>query len=138
MVDTKPLDIVRRKWEGAIGRVGAAYQEGVQATSGFVDKAVQGQSLYEEQMARKEVLQRRARELQKISDEDWKRGAREKGAARIGPGMQASKEKFGAGISEVLSTIQGVSLPPKTSDPATNVANRVTPIAIALSKLKER
>ena len=99
---------------------------------------MEGQALYVEQMQKANVLARRATELAKTSDEDWKRGAREKGSARIGPGMQASKEKFGAGMGEVLATIQGVTLPPKTSDPATNVANRVVPIAVALHKLKDR
>ncbi|RLI08930.1 hypothetical protein DRO24_00285, partial [Candidatus Bathyarchaeota archaeon] len=80
-----------------------------------------------------EAASKRAREkgLREISDDDWKRAAMEKGAARIGPGMSASLDKFSKGIGEVISVLQGVTLPPKTADPIQNV-ERVKAIVQAM------
>ena len=138
MVDTKPLDVVTKKWEGAIGRVPAAYSEGVSNAKDVIAKGVAAEDLYAEKMAEAIADKRRARKLSEVSDEQWRAAAREKGAARIGPGMTAAKAKFRTGISDVLSTIQGVTLPARTADPSANIDNRVKPIALALHAMKKR
>jgi len=132
MVQTKGLAQTVKNWESAIGRVPAAYSEGVKAASNVIQRSLAAEDYWAAKV--QEAASKRAREkgLQGISDEDWRKGALEKGVQRIGAGMQAGKQKFSSKIAEVLSTIEGVNLPPKTTDVAANVQNRVTPIAQAL------
>lgn len=137
MVDTKPLEVVKKKWEGAIGRVPAAYSEGVANARDVIAKGVAAEDLYAAKLQEAIADKRRARKLAEVSDEQWKRAAQEKGAARIGSGMSASKEKFGSGMSRVLSVIQGVTIAPKTADPEANVDGRVKPLVRALAAMKK-
>lgn len=132
MVETKSLADTKAAWEAAIGRVPEAYKRGVEGTSNVIEKSKAAEDLWAARV--QEAASRRAREagLADVSDADWKKAAIEKGAARIGAGMNASKEKFGRGMGEVLSTLQGVSLPARTADPLANVDNRVKPIVSAL------
>lgn len=137
MVETKSLEATKRKWEGAIGRVPAAYSEGVGAAKDVIAKAIAAEDLYAARMQEAISAKRRAVKLAEVTDEDWRRAAKEKGAARIGPGMSAAKDKFAKGMGRVLDTLAGVSLPPRTADPIANVDNRVKPIVAALRKLKD-
>lgn len=131
MVETKSVSEAVEAWKEAISRVPAAYKKGVERTTGFVEKAIAGEDVWIQRV--QEAASKRAREkgLREISDEDWKRAAMEKGAARIGQGMSASIDKFSKGIGEVISVLQGVTLPPKTADPIQNV-ERVKAIVQAM------
>ena len=137
MVDTKPTEVAVKKWTDAIGRIPANYKDGVQATTGFVEKAVAAEDLWVERITAAAAAKKREKGLRAISDEDWKRAAAEKGARRIGPGMRAAEGKFREGIAKVLDTIRGVSIPPRTADWSANIDNRLKPIVEALKKLKE-
>jgi len=137
MVDTKSLDQTQKNWEASHGRVPAAYSDGVRGAKDVIAKGVAAEALYAQKVQEAISSGRRAKKLQEVSDEQWRAAALEKGAARIATGMAASKNKFNAGMSKVLSTIQGVSIAPRTADPIANVDNRVKPIVAALHKLKE-
>lgn len=136
MVETKSLEQTRKSWEESHGRVPAAYQAGVQAARDVIAKGVAAEQLYAQRVQEAISSQRRANNLSKISDEDWRKAAREKGAARIATGMAASKEKFAKGMGEVLSVIQGTTIAPRTADPMANVDNRVKPIVANLAKMR--
>lgn len=138
MVDTKSLEATRKNWEGAIGRVPQAYSDGVDNAKDVIAKGVAAEDLYAQKVQEAIASKRRAVNLAKVSDDQWRTAAKEKGAARIATGMTASKEKFASGMARVLSTIQGVTLPPRTADPIANVDNRVKPIVAALAKLKDQ
>jgi len=138
MVDTKSLEATRTNWEGAIGRVPAAYAKGVAGAKDVINKAIAGEELYAAKVQEAISNKSRARALAKVSDEDWRKAATEKGAARIGTGMTAAKEKFASGMGEVLSVIQGVTIAPRTADPIANVDGRVKPIVAALAAMKKR
>ena len=45
MVETKSLEATRKRWEAAIGRVPAAYSEGIAQVTNFKEKALAGQQL---------------------------------------------------------------------------------------------
>lgn len=137
MVDTKPLNVVQKKWEDAIGSVPARYKEGVEGATNWQTKAIEGEGLYAEKVQEAISAKRRASGIASVSDADWKNAAANKGATRIGPGMSASKGKFGRGIADVLNTIQGVQIGPRTADPMANVDNRVKPIVSALAAMKK-
>ena len=132
MVETKSLDATRRAWEGAIGSVPAKYSEGVNAARDVIAKGVAAEQLYADRVQETIASRKRAENLSKVTDQEWKNAALTKGAPRIATGMSASKEKFARGISEVLTTLQGITLPPRTADVMANVTNRVGKIATEL------
>jgi len=137
MVETKSLAQTEANWKNAIGRVPAAYADGVRNAKDVINKAIAGEALYAEKMQEAIQNQSRARGLQKVSDEDWRSAALNKGAARIGQGMTEAAPKFSKGMAQVLSVIQGVSLPARVADPVQNVQNRVVPIVEALAAMKK-
>ena len=137
MVDTKSLDQTQKNWEDSHGRVPAAYSEGVKNAKDVIAKGIAAEDLYAQRVQEAIASKRRAKKLAEVSDEQWRQAALDKGATRIAAGMAASKQKFNTGMAKVLSTIQGVTIAPRTSDPMANVDNRVKPIVAALAKLKD-
>lgn len=137
MVNTKSIEVTKKKWVAARPRIPSAYKEGVEGVSDWQERSLRGQSLYEEQMTKPEVLGRRAKKIAEVSNEEWKRKAADKGARRIAAGMAAAEADYEKGMRKVLDTIRSVDLPDRTSDPMANIDNRVKPIVAALKKLKE-
>jgi len=137
MVETKSNEQTTKNWGDAIGRVPAAYSDGVGAARDVIAKAIAGEDLYAQKLQATIASKKRARKLAEVSDEQWRAAAKSKGAARIGPGMTAAKPAFSTGIATVLDTIRGVTIAPRSADPMANVDNRVKPIVAALHKLKE-
>ena len=136
MVETKSLEQTRKNWKDSHGRVAQRYSDGVRKAQNVIQKSIDAEDNYAAGVQRAVADKQRVRGLQKVTDEDWRRGALEKGASRIAPGMAASEDKFAKGMGDVLATIQATNLPPRTQDPAANVANRVTPIAVNLFNMK--
>lgn len=137
MVDTKPLEQVNTNWIAAQGRVPAAYSQGIDNAKDVINKAIAGEDNYAAGVAEAVATKSRAKGLAKISDADWKKAAKEKGAARIAAGMKAAEAKFSAGMAKNLATIQSVSIPPRVQDGMANIDNRLKPIAAALIAQKQ-
>ncbi len=80
----------------------------------------------------------RQKGLGKVSDGDYQAGVRAAGASGYSQGAQRKADKLVKKFTPFAATIDSTvaSLPAKTADAATNVANRVTPIAVALQKQK--
>ena len=138
MVETKSLEQTQKNWEGSHGRVPQAYSDGVRASTGWQQKAIEGEELYAAKLQESIASKRRARRIAEISDEQWKKAALDKGAQRIATGMAASKDKYATGMGKVLDVIRGVNLAPRTSDPMANVDGRVKPLVAALAAMKDR
>lgn len=137
MVDTKTNEQTTKNWGDAIGRVPAAYTDGVNGARDVIAKSIAGEDLYAQKLQATIASKKRARALGNVTDEQWRTAAKTKGATRIGPGMTAAKPAFSSGIATVLDTIRGVTIAPRSADPMANVDNRVKPIVAALHKLKE-
>ncbi len=137
MVDTKSLDQTQKNWEASHGRVPQAYSDGVRQAKDVIAKGVAAEALYAQKVQEAISAGRRAKKLSEVSDEQWRQAALDKGAARIATGMAASKQKFNSGMAKVLSTIQGVTIAPRSADPMANVDGRVKPIVAALAKMKD-
>jgi len=136
MVKTKGIAQTQANWDAAIGAVPEKYKTGVQGADNVIEKAIEAESLYAERVQQAIAAGSRVKGLQKTSTAEWKARAISKGAARIASGMNESKEKFGRGMSEVLSVIEGVTIAPRTADPLANVDGRVKPIVAALAAMK--
>lgn len=121
-------------YKAAIPSVAAKYSQGVQSATGVIEASKAGQALYVERMQNQDVLARRARGLEGVTDQDWKKAALEKGAARIGPGMQAGATKQQQNWEPCRQFLESTTLPPRTGDTRTNVMNRVVPIAEGMQR----
>jgi len=137
MVNTKSLDATRKNWEGSHGRVPAAYADGIKGATDVIAKAIAAEDLYAQKVQEAIASKRRATKLAEVSDEQWRKAALDKGAPRIAAGMAAAKDKYAKGMGAVLSTIQSVSIAPRSADPMANVDGRVKPIVAALAAMKK-
>ena len=78
----------------------------------------------------------RLKGLNKVTDEDWKRMSKDKGAANIAKGMELSKQKYLQNVTPTMNAaISAIkSAPPKTTDYKTNVQNRLLKVIEAQKK----
>jgi len=130
---------ISKKWDDAIGRVPAAYKDGVAGTTDWQEKAASddAENLWKIKIDEAAARKARQKAVSAVSNEEWRSAAVNKGSARIGAGMTAAKAKRATKFEPYRSAIEGLSLPAKTADPAQNVTNRVIPIAQTLSDLKK-
>ena len=138
MVDTVSANVARQNYERAIPQAGTNYKAGVERATNVIEKSIAAEQNYVQGIQDAISNNRRVKGLQKTSTADWKSKASTLGATRIGPGMSANTAKYERGMGEVISVLQGITLPPRTADPIANVQNRVIPIVTALHELKNR
>ena len=131
MVFVKSKEERKAKYLGSLGQVPGNYKSGIERTQGWKESALAGQSLYEQKMSDQNVLRRRERSLQKVSEADWKNNAVNKGATRIAAGMQAGANKQADNYEPIAEALRGVNLPPRSADPMANIDSRVKPIVQA-------
>lgn len=126
---------IKSNYENSTADVPRRFEAGVRSAQ-WKDAAIDGQALYEEQMSKPEVLSRREKGLQRVSDEEWRNAAIQKGRNIIGARMKAASGKQVSRFAPYKAILESMDLPAKTSDPATNVQNRVVPIAVAFRNKK--
>lgn len=122
--------------EGA-GRAPAKYKAKVAKTTGVIQAGIDGESLYAAKMQDVIANGTRAKGLSKVSDSDWQKGASEKGAARIGPGMLAAQDKRTRNYETTRSALDGLTLADKTTDAMTNIDNNVKAVVKAMQDAKK-
>jgi|CXWL01.1.fsa_nt_gi hypothetical protein len=83
------------------------------------------------------ILARRNKGINKVSDDQWRTAATTKGAPVISQRMKDASGKQASGFEPYRSALESMTLPAKTTDPAQNVVNRVTPIAVKFRELKD-
>jgi len=137
MVKVKPLDQIKANYTSGASVAPARYKASVK-TANWHDPAAsdEAQRLYVEQITNPANQARRQRKIAAVANSTWQTQADVVGGSRIGPGMTGAVEKQATGFSPYRTVIEGVTLLPKTTDPSTNVDNRVKPIAIALHQKK--
>jgi len=106
-------------------------------TYSWQEKALKGDGLYKQRIQEAIAKDSRSKGIQKTSNAEWQNNAATKGAQRWAPGVSAAEGDYRKGIGAVLTVIESVTLPDRVSDPAQNVAARVTPIAVALRAAKD-
>jgi len=131
----KPKDERTANYKSGAAVAGTRYGAAVKRAE-WQEPAKDGQALYEQQMMNTEVLKRREKGISKVSDADWQNAAIKKGQPVISGRMTDAADKQAAGFEPYVSVLEAIDLPPRTADPATNVANRVTPIAVKMHEKK--
>lgn len=135
-VKVKPQSEIKKNYEQSTAIVTDRYKQGVK-TADWKDKAKDGQDLYVQMMQNPTVLARRAKGIERVSDEEWRNATIDKGAGVIASRMKNASGKQASRFEPYRTALEGMDLPPKTADPATNVTNRVTPIAVKFREIKD-
>jgi hypothetical protein len=136
MVKVKPESEIKANYEDSTALVPKRFEQGVKAAT-WQAEALDGQTLYEEQMRRDEILRRRASGIEKVSDETWRSETINKGKNVIGTRMKQASAKQVAGFRPYREALLGVELPPRTADPMQNLINRAGAVVEALVRKKE-
>ena len=137
LVKVKSKEEAARKYKDSIGRVPGNYRASVAKTTGVIAAAIAAEPLYKAKMEEALAAGRRAKALAQVTDEDWRRGAMEKGAARIGPGMSAGAGKQAKNWAPYHDTLASLELPARSADPMANVTARVGGVVQALVNKKK-
>jgi len=134
MVKVKSATEIDAAYRQGIGRAPEAYKKGIQRTSDWSEKASSeaAESNWSAGVQEAATAKRRQRAVANVSNAEWQNAAANKGASRIGPGMQAGADKRTRNFEPFRNAIEGVSLPDRSQDPMANVDNRVKPIVEAL------
>lgn len=122
---------IQQRYTSAISVVPERYKNGVEGTTDWKQRAIDGQNLYVQKMQDQSVLARREAGLQKVTDADWKTNALSKGVQRIGTGMTAGAAKQAANYEPVRKAMESLTLPARVADANTNIDNRVKPVVAA-------
>ena len=131
MVKIKSETDIKANYEASTALVPARYEQGVKAAT-WQNEALKGQSLYEEQMSRPEILKRRAKGISNVSDDAWRTDALNKGRNIIGARMKAASDKQVSGFRPYREVLAGLTLPDRVADPMTNLTNRAGAVVNAL------
>ncbi len=139
MVKVKPLDEIKKHYREGATVAPTRYKDGVTRAAWKESAASrEAEELFKAKMSEALAEERRRKAIEKLTDEDWRKPALEKGATRIGPGMTAAVDKHAARFAPFRSALEGLTLPPKSADPIANVDNRVKPVVeVLVAKKKE-
>lgn len=139
MPATKSIQATVDKWRARTGVATQDYAEGVsRAGVDWAGAAVAAAPAYAAGV--QDAIGRGAFQsgIQATGNSGWQKRAREVGATRFAAGAAASVDAYQAGVQPYLSTIAGISLPPR--GPRGSAANlqRVQIIADALHQMRTR
>jgi len=131
LVKVKPIDQIQRNYAGSASTAAARYRD---AAPGVIwqGPAVEGQALFEEKMRDPAVLARRSKNIQKVSDAEFRTALSEKGAPILASRMSSAAGDQAAGYAPYRTALEAVNLPKRTADPMSNIDNRLKPIVSAL------
>ena len=101
MVKTKGVERSVSNWKSSAGVIPQRYKEGINATNNWQASALAGDDLYKTQIAASIANDSRKKGIAKVSDSEWKEAASNKGASRIGPGINAAESDFALWESRV-------------------------------------
>jgi len=132
----KSASQAQANYTSAAALVPARYEAGV-STADWQAKALDGQTLYVAKLQDPEVLARRAKNIGKVSDSDWRSNTITKGRGIIGARMTAAAPKQQANWAPYRSALEAVTLPPKTADPMSNLMNRAGAVVQAMVNTKK-
>jgi len=136
MVRVKSEADSKKNYEDSTVLVPARFEAGVKGAI-WQSPASEGQALYESQMMRSEILARRKKGIEKVSDESWRRETIDKGKGIIGTRMKNASDKQVVGFRPYRDVLTAIDLPAKTADPMANLMNRAGAVVQALVNKKK-
>jgi len=137
MVKVKSLEEISNRYKEAASLVPGRYKRAVEKVTDWKERALAGQTLYEEKLADPTIRARRAKAIEKVSNEDWRKNAADIGAKRIGEGMRAKVDKHKAKYKPFRDALAALTLPEKVADPMANIDNRLKAVVSTLIETKK-
>jgi len=138
MVKIKPLEEISKRYDEAASFVPARYKRAVEKVSDWKTPALEGQELYETKLSDATVRARRAKAIEAMSNEDWRKPAIDLGARRIGTGMKAKVDKHKKKFAPFHSALAALELPKRGPTWEENIENRLKAVVSTLvAKKKE-
>jgi hypothetical protein len=127
MVKIPSAEEISRRYKEGAGRAPSNYAAGINATTDWQAKASSdsAESNYSTGVQAAIASRKRQKAVSNVSDSEWKSKAGSLGATRIGPGMQANADKRTKNYEPIRSALASLSLPDKTTDPMTNIDQRL-------------
>ena len=135
----KPIEDAKANIESAAATIGPKYTRGVQTGKPWKENAASSaaESLYNQRMQEVLANQLRQKGIERVTEEDWRTPALNKGAQLIGPAFRLSKDKWARNTAPYLSVIANTQIAERTTDPMANIDGRLKPIVQALVDKKK-
>jgi hypothetical protein len=125
------------KYVRRAGQATTDYTEGVERSpKDQAALAVAAKPLFVAQVTAKETHDRWERNIKRSGNEGFKKGVRDKGAARYGPGVGAAEGKYAANIAASFGVIAATEIPAKGLPASDANFQRSRLIGQALNKLR--
>jgi len=133
---------IKAAYTGSGTRAASAYTKAIDKVTGFVASASSdsAEAAYSAGVTRAVSLRLRAKGITaKVTDESWKKDAKEKGAAIIGTRIAGAGEKQAKGFGDFRSALEGLSIPDKVpGDPLGNLSRNAGKVVATLYNVKAR
>lgn len=127
----KTLDEARANFENSIAYIPDRYEKGVdKADWSTPAKSDAAEKNFADSMTKAIAAKSRQKGVANVSNEDWKKSAKDKGAPIIGDRIRMNLDKWATNFGTVYSSVVSkvATLPPKTTNWRNNITNRLVPI----------
>jgi hypothetical protein len=128
---TKTKEEARANFEASIGYIPDRYRSGVAKADWLGPaKSDAAEKNYASGVGTAVANKTRQKEIAKMSNEDWKKAASDKGAPIIGDRIRGALDKWSANFGPIYDTVVArvAALPPKTTDWRANINSRLVPV----------
>lgn len=139
MVKTKPIDRVTTKWASRVAVAGDEYTAGIQNPKrDWAEATKAAESAFEQGVQNAIAKKKFGKGVGKAGTEKWKRKALAVGPARFAAGVAAATDDYRKAMGEVLSAIEGITLPARGPKGSAQNYERSKKLGQALHEFAER
>jgi len=133
---------IKAAYTGSGARAASEYSKAIDKVTGFVAAATSpsAEAAYDAGVTRAMALDLRAKGIAaKVTDESWRKDAKEKGAAIIGTRIAGAGDKQSKGFADFRGALEGLSLPDKVpGDPLGNLSRNAGRVVATMYNVKAR
>lgn len=126
----KTKDEAKANFEAAIGYIPDRYKSGVAKADWLTPaKSDAAEKNFADGVSKAIAAKSRQKGIAKLSNDEWKAAATNKGAPIIGDRIRGALDKWAANFGPIYDQVQSkvASLPAKTTDWRANINNRLVP-----------
>lgn len=140
MVKTKGIDRTVEKWKSKVAGAGEDYRLGIlNPKKDWQTETMKAEAAWKQGITQAAAEGRFGKGVNRAGTAKWQKGASEKGPGRWTSGVAAAEDEYRNGMADVLSTIEGITLPPRGPKGDPKNYDRVRAIGMALhEKFKGR
>jgi len=136
VVKVKPIDVARRRFEQAISIIPDRYEQGVKLAE-WQKPAMDAEDLWADAIMEAAREKRRQKGIAKVTDEEWRKDTINKGKPIIATRIRDALDDWEKGWKPFRDALEALELPEKTTDPITNIDQRVKPVVETLVRKKK-